>query len=167
MIQRVQSLYLLAIVAISCLLIFSDIDFYKETGKPFETDEKTGETIEYEVTTITVDYNSTQITEAPVSKNESLIYFLSAIAVLAFVTIFMYKKRKLQLRLAFGVIVLVIVVFVAMYLISFGIEYPMLDSKKSILGGAFIPLALLVFGLLSYKRIQKDEKLVRSLDRIR
>ncbi len=167
MIQRLQSLYLLAIVVISSVLIFSDIPFYEETGKPVDTNEATGEVTEYEMTTITVDYNSTQTLEGKIGANQSLIYFLSVVGLLAFVTIFLYKKRPLQLRLVFAILVMSIIVLVSMYLLSFGNAYTAIDTKKSLLAGALIPVAMFVFGLLSYKRIQKDEKLVRSLDRIR
>lgn len=167
MIQRLQSLYLLAIVVISSVLIFSDIPFYQETGKPVEENKSTGEITEYETTTIIVDYNSTETTEGTIGPNQSLIYFLSALGLLALATIFLYKKRPLQLRLVFAILVMSIIVFVSMYLLSFGNEYTSINTKKSILAGAVIPMAILVFGILSYKRIQKDEKLVRSLDRIR
>lgn len=167
MIQRLQSLYLLAIVVISSLLVFTDIPFYSETGKPVMADEKTGELIEYKSTTVTVDYNSTQAIDAPIGVNHTLIYFLGGIAVLSLITIFLYKNRKLQLRLVFGILVLTVVVFVSMYLLSFGNNYTDVDTHESVLNGAGIPLAILVFAVLAYRRIGKDEKLVRSLDRIR
>ncbi|MFT5513710.1 MAG: putative membrane protein YedE/YeeE [Bacteroidia bacterium] len=167
MIQRLQSLYLLAIVVISSLLIFSDIPFYSETGKPVTTNEETGEQIEYESTTVTIDYNSTQSVDAPIGRNHTLIYFLGCIGLLSFITIFLYKNRKLQLRLVFGILVFTVIVFVSMYMLSFGNHYTDLDTQKSLLTGAGIPLALLVFAFLAYRRIGKDEKLVRSLDRIR
>ncbi|MFT5724790.1 MAG: glucan phosphoethanolaminetransferase (alkaline phosphatase superfamily) [bacterium] len=167
MIQRLQTLYLLAVAAISLVLVLSDIPFYQETGKPVSSGENGTKTIEFESTTIIVDYNSTETTEAFIGKNDMLIYFLSASALLSFISIFLYKNRKLQLRLVFGIIVLTVVVFAAMYLFSFGNHYTDVDTQRSILMGSIIPIASLILALMAYRRIDKDEKLVRSLDRIR
>lgn len=167
MIQRLQSLYLLAIVVISSVLIFSDIVFYEETGKAVEENTETGEQITYETTTIIVDYNSTQTLDGPIGTNQSLVYFLSALGLLSLVSIFLFKNRKLQLRLVFGVLVMAVIVLVSMYQLSFGNHYTTIDTVASFEIGAIIPFAIVVFAVLAYKRIQKDEKLVRSLDRIR
>jgi len=167
MIQRLQSLYLLAITVISCLLLFSDIPFYSETGKPVATTESTGDTVAYSTITVTVDYNSTDTQEGKIGTNHTLVYFLGGIALLSLITIFLFKNRKLQQRLVFGVIVMTVVVIVSMYLLSFGNHYTEIDTKQFVLNGAGIPLAIFVFAILAYKRIGKDEKLVRSLDRIR
>ena len=142
--------------------------FTRKPEKPVDTNEATGEVTEYEMTTITVDYNSTQTLEGKIGANQSLIYFLSVVGLLAFVTIFLYKKRPLQLRLVFAILVMSIIVLVFYVPLKF-LAMHILPSilKKSLLAGALIPVAMFVFGLLSYKRIQKDEKLVRSLDRIR
>ncbi len=167
MIQRLQSLYLIAITIISSLLLFGDIPFYAETGKPSVTNESTGDTTAYATTTITVDYNSTDTEEGKIGTNHTIIYFLGGIALLSLITIFLFKKRKLQQRLVFGIIAMNVVVLVSMYLLSFGNAYTDIDTQQAVLNGAGIPLAIFVFALLAYQRIGKDEKLVRSLDRIR
>lgn len=158
MIQRIQTLYLLAIAAIGITLILADIPYYQETGRV---------SAEYEATTITVDYNSTELPSETVSKNNLLIYFLGAISLVSLVTIFLYKNRKLQIRLVFGVLVLLVVLLAGMYAISFGNHYTTIDTHQSVMVGVFIPFSMVIFGLLAYQRIKKDDKLVRSLDRIR
>ena len=158
MIQRIQTLYLLAIALIGLTLIFADIPYYQESGRVGA---------EYDATTITVDYNSTELPTETVSKNNLLIYFLGAISLVSFVTIFLYKNRKLQIRLVFGILVLMLVLLAGMYALSFGNHYTTIDTHQKVLVGVFIPFSMVIFGFLAYKRIKRDDKLVRSLDRIR
>ncbi len=167
MIQRIQSIYLLVIVIISLVLVLSDIPFYQETGKPVTFSEETGDQTILEKTSITVDYNSTDTPEGQVAANNATISVLAIVAGLALITIFLFKNRKLQLKLTFGVIVATIVLFGSMYLLTFGNNYTEIDSNREVLLGSFIPVAIILFAILAYQRISKDEKLVRSLDRIR
>ena len=158
MIQRRQSIYLLVIAIISIVLVLSDIPFYQETGAV---------SAEHATTTITVDYNSTDTSSEQIGTNHSLIYFLLAAGALALISIFLFKNRKLQLRLIFGVIVLLVVIVVGMYGYSFGQDYTTVGTQVKVLPGGLVPLSQFVFALLAYRGVQRDEKLVRSLDRIR
>ena len=95
---------------------------------------------------------------------------IAAAALLAFVTIFLFKKRLLQIRLCFAQIVLQIgsLVFIAYYAYhgykSMGIfEF----SGMSFGIPAVFPLVSIIFTVLALRAIAKDERLVRSLNRIR
>jgi drug/metabolite transporter (DMT)-like permease len=80
---------------------------------------------------------------------------------LALLTIFLYNNRKLQLKLSYLGVFLT-AVLLTMYLIEMGNF-----STGSIAIWAIIYFAILVFYLLAIRGIMKDEKLIKSLDRLR
>jgi hypothetical protein len=80
---------------------------------------------------------------------------------LAFVTIFLYNNRKLQLRLVYLGIFLTAVLLTMYFL-----------EMKNFIGGNIAVWVVFYFGILiSYilaaRGILKDEKLIKSLDRLR
>lgn len=80
---------------------------------------------------------------------------------LALVTIFLFKNRKLQIRLAsFG-----LVLTVGMLALYF-LEMQHFINGGLALGGVF-HFAMLVTFILAIKGINKDEKLIKSMDRLR
>ena len=89
-------------------------------------------------------------------------------ALLAFVNIFLYKKRKLQVKLALLTALLIVVYYVTsmVYLNAF---LSKIDNSytMNVQFGIILPVIALIFDLLAISRIKKDEKLVKSLDRIR
>ena len=84
-----------------------------------------------------------------------------AVAAIALVAIFLYKNRPLQLRL-----VLVNLILSSVLLVLYFFE-----ARNYLEGGyalsALLPLSAPVFLILAATRIRKDEKLVKSLDRLR
>ncbi|MDR1809295.1 MAG: DUF4293 domain-containing protein [Prevotella sp.] len=88
-------------------------------------------------------------------------------ALIAFVEIFLYKKRKLQIRLSsinYCLIVLFIVTIVA-YSHAAMQKYSFMTMRVDY--GCLFPFISIIFNALAKSKINKDEKLVRSLDRIR
>ncbi|HET8839709.1 MAG TPA: DUF4293 domain-containing protein [Flavobacteriaceae bacterium] len=88
-----------------------------------------------------------------------------ASAVLALITLFLFKNRKLQFVLDRLNIILNFVLlgfFVYWLLIVPG---EMEVSEKGI--GIFVPILSIVFLVLANKAIKKDEDLVKSVDRLR
>jgi ABC-type transport system involved in cytochrome c biogenesis permease subunit len=88
------------------------------------------------------------------------------ISLLSFTTIFLFKKRKLQLKLAVAIILLTIV-FIGMTLyyllwVTGKFQTELVPGVKML-----IPLLILTFGILAFIGIKKDEKLVKSYDRLR
>lgn len=88
-------------------------------------------------------------------------------AVLAFITIFLFKNRKRQIMLCKINIFLIVLYYVTMGVYAnagiekFGLIY------DSIQFGLALPLIAIILNVLALSKIKKDEKLVRSLDRIR
>ncbi|MEY2924268.1 MAG: hypothetical protein RLZZ337_816, partial [Bacteroidota bacterium] len=85
MIQRPQTLFYLAIIAICLMLIFSNTVYYKTSNAANNSVE-----VEFDETTL----HSEDATSK--EKNTWIISFLAGIAILAGVALMMYKNRKLQ-----------------------------------------------------------------------
>ena len=158
MIQRIQSVFLfIAIIAIILLAFFSLATFYSQTGI-FVLHV-------YELESITP---STEIPFvpwifAPLAATALVVVVLNLIALLS------YKNRLKQIRLTQVSILLNILFIVALmfYYIPTIEENTSttVDYTESV--GIYLPLISLVFTLIAQHFIKKDEKLVRSVDRLR
>lgn len=86
-------------------------------------------------------------------------------ALLAIISIFMYKKRKLQFVL--GRLNIILNFFLLGFLVyqSLNISGETMVSEKGI--GVFLPIISIVLLVLANKAIKKDEDLVKSVDRLR
>jgi hypothetical protein len=91
-----------------------------------------------------------------------------AAALVFLVAIFLYKNRPVQLKVVITAVVLTILMIV---LAAYDVF-----SNLSGMGGAisivptlggFIPILTVLFGLFALRFIRKDEKLVRSMNRLR
>lgn len=95
----------------------------------------------------------------------------AACALLPFVAIWLYKKRLVQVRLLCVEIVLLAgaQIFATWYSIGFGRTVAEQSSvaMSSITTPTFFPVACIILVWLAIRAIWKDERLVRSLDRIR
>lgn len=81
--------------------------------------------------------------------------------ILAFLTIFLFNNRKLQLRLTYLGMLLSLVLLVLYFF-----EMGNFNSGDMALWCLFY-FAVLLFYVLAARGIQKDQKLIRSLDRLR
>lgn len=150
MIQRIQTLYLLAVVALGIALIFLPV-------LQLVTPEEAAELQIYELSTIG---------GAPLQGLWGLLLTTILIPALALVDIFLYKKRILQARLNIFLTMLclgyygVLAIYVWQAKLALGVEW-------HILPWASFPLICMVLTLMATRRILKDEALVRAADRIR
>jgi hypothetical protein len=146
MIQRIQSLYLLLAAAAGTATWFFNI--WKAT-----------------LSDNTITYFNAQ------SSYFVFVIYMLIVALAAF-CIFLFKNRKLQFRLTVLNIFLAIGAIVLQY-------FKVLDfanalqvggktiSTSSYLPAAFLPILILVFLFLAARGIYKDERLIKSLDRLR
>ncbi len=97
-------------------------------------------------------------------------YWLTAIgtviAIMILITIFLFKNRKLQMKMTLFSLIAAIALNGAMFLV--------VNNYKSILAsepvykvGFVFPLIAAIFLFLAYRSINKDEQLIKSLDRLR
>ncbi|HZG24972.1 MAG TPA: DUF4293 domain-containing protein [Chitinophagaceae bacterium] len=100
---------------------------------------------------------------------ESLLLFAISVGVacLAAACIFLYKNRPLQFKLSvIGVVLSILVVCLEVWYVE-----QFKDSNQMVRGtyywGGLLPIAMTVFFILAARGIYKDERLVKSLDRLR
>jgi len=83
--------------------------------------------------------------------------------VLSFVAIFLYKKRPLQLKMCTGIWILQILFYVTVF-------FALRSTRETDVVWQWtvaFPLIVCILDILAIRAIKKDEKLVRSLDRLR
>ncbi len=149
MIQRIQSIYL-ALAGASCLALF---------GLPFAT---TDEPI----------YESALFTDSVYNVNDNigLVLLFAGAGLIALVSIFLFKNRSLQINLSRIAIVATIIGFVLGIVLFLtdditknGETLPAPDDGL----GVFLPILATILLILALRNIRKDEKIVRSADRLR
>ena len=160
MIQRIQTLYLLLVVALGITLCFVPV-------VQFVTPEDAEVVRAWELTALGM--TETTVTELPAIELNGLWGLLLAsvlIPVLALVDIFLYNKRLLQARLNIFTIMLCLgyygVLAIYIYLAKM-----VIDVDVYVMGWACLPLVCLVLTSMATRRILKDEAMVRAADRIR
>lgn len=146
MIQRIQSVFLFLAAATD----------FSVLGLPFAT---SGEAVQASALFSDKVYS--------IGDNIGLLLLYCASAALALAAIFLYKNRPLQVKI--GQIALAAnLLGMALAVVLFWLDQKNMDTQ-SISGGVggFMPLVYLVFIVLAIRGIRKDEKLVRSADRLR
>lgn len=99
--------------------------------------------------------------------NFLMVIFIILIGILAIICLFLYKNRKLQFKLSvFGLIAS----FGFLFLEYFKVE-EFKTANRFVSGsyqiGALLPLVMVIFFFLAARGIYKDERLVKSVDRLR
>lgn len=152
MIQRIQTIYLLLVVALGITLCFMPV-------LQFVTPEE-AETLQI------WELSAFAYSSVPLQGLWGLTLTTILIPLLALVDIFLYNKRLLQARLNIFTVMLclgyygVLAIYVWLAQAALGVDW-------HILPWASIPLVCLVLTVMATRRILKDEALVRAADRIR
>jgi len=151
MIQRIQTLFLLAIVIFSGLMLTGDLIMMDAgSGSPFN------------ISFLGLGGNGGEI----IQRLWPLTVILALVPLLALGAIFLYRKRALQMRIAMFVLLLSIgtLILGAFYVIMFDrkIDVTMIWKVKAI-----FPLVSAILAWLAYRSIMKDDLKVRSYDRLR
>lgn len=164
MIQRKQTLYLLFILFICAYLLGGNPVMYEISG--MDTWSK-GTVGTIEVSILKIDRISNETSQF-YTWNSYLIYSLSAVSLLAFISIFLYKNRKLQLLLCgFNYLFMAISGVLMYFYIMDGIAW-MSAAEASEMHYAFlISIILPVWNFMAIRGILHDERLIRSMDRLR
>ena len=162
MIQRIQTLYLLAIVALGITLCFQSVII-------FEQPESATDIVRVWQLTPSGLTEMTETELAPVVLQGvwGLMLATVLIPLLALIDIFLYNKRILQARLNIFLACLCLGWYgvVAIYVWLMKLSVP--DVVWSPDFWAAIPLICLILTVMATRRILKDEALVRAADRIR
>lgn len=139
MIQRIQSVYLFLSGISMLLMVLIPIGFQQsEAGV---------------------------IAEVEMMQNLPTLIMSILSVVIAVATIFLFNNRKLQLKINGFLIFMCLLVIGSIALYQFVLGINMITSPN------YIPYVLsgfaLIFSILSYRGINADDKLVRSMDRLR
>jgi hypothetical protein len=155
MIQRIQSLYLAMVIMLSLLFFTGDIfNFVDASGKAFNLI----------ITGNLTDHAGTALTH--LENLWLLTVLLILISSVSLITILLYKNRKVQLLLAVSVIVMASCLAVALSWYAYSITR---TFSLTIIPGLkmTIPVFNLIFSILAFRGILKDDRLVKSYDRLR
>jgi hypothetical protein len=155
-IQRIQTLYLLAAGMLMALMLFFPLAEVAADGSGFYT--------VYSMGWYLGEGGDTADMAMP---TWPVFILVGVLVLLPLFTVFLYRKRKLQIRisvyciiLAFGLIGLIYYFF----LIGFRqLDEPAYAFRFPLI----VPAIFIVLMYLAFRGIRKDEILVRSLDRIR
>jgi hypothetical protein len=155
MLQRIQSIYLLfSSLALYALFLFPFAHNVYLDGKP-------------SAVTITGIYQDVNGQQAHIQSFGGLTIATVIIGLLPLIVIFLYRNRKQQIALCYSVILVII-----------GYSFWMAQVVKQTMGsiqldthnwgiGLFLTSISLLFLIMAVKAIQRDEKLVKSADRLR
>lgn len=149
MIQRIQTLFLLVIFAVAVCLVFL----------PFQA--------------VQLDKGSFLLCLMPGCSSDIVspaIYAPMAldalVILLSLLTVFRYKNRRQQIKLSNFLVLLNVFIIGLFFLLSFVKEgQKVVEAHYAI--GAFLPVLSILCAFLASFYIRKDEKLIRSADRIR
>jgi hypothetical protein len=155
MLQRVQTIWLfLASAAIFCLFLFPYLQVYNPDGS-FRAVKITG--VQESV--------GGQIVQSESFLALTIVTVI--IALIPLITIFLFKNRKLQIKLCYLSIAAIL-----------GFSFWLVQTAKQVLGpitlqsenyglGVILPSLSVFFIVLALRGIRKDEKLIKSADRLR
>ena len=152
MIQRIQSLWLL--LAAVCAFLALQFSFY--TGNILVSEQL--QPVLRNLTGVGLTGNAGEV---KTELNFISLLLLAATGIIAIISIFMYSNRKTQMRLA--IVALVTSILALAYLFI---------RTNDFTGGTFSLTAVFVFLppvflFLAIRGISRDQKLVRSMDRLR
>ncbi|MFV0470109.1 MAG: DUF4293 domain-containing protein, partial [Dysgonomonas sp.] len=151
MIQRIQSVYLLLVAVLMSVTVFSPLMVFSDSSGIVFLSEVAGITFK-------------AVNQYP---TWGVLIFAVLAAIFPFINIFLYKKRKLQIKLCNITTLLIVLFYITLGVYTFVAKGKLDFEFTSIQYGVILPLVALIFNFLAQRKIKADEKLVRSLDRIR
>jgi len=154
MIQRIQTILLLIVFALSVMLMFFPL---------YEFTDNNGHTFLFGFDKIkpAVPENAQTIKSIiPVG------VLIPATSVFALISIFLYKKRKVQKWFCLVTIVLIAFLILLAFFFASRFTTNIFTSVHIKFAGIF-PFIELILCYLAYRKIKDDEELVKSYDRIR
>jgi hypothetical protein len=151
MIQRIQTLFLLAVVVLSVLMLKGDL---------IMMDDGAG-------TLFAISFAGLGVSGGEILQRLwPLSFLIGLVPLLAVTAIFLFKKRAMQMRVTMFVLLLSLGILIlgAFYIMMFDrkMEVTVIWKIKAV-----FPLISAILAWLAYRSILKDDLLVRSYDRLR
>ena len=172
MIQRIQTLYLLVVVVLFATMVATPLLDFKINNVKLDVENKEQAKPDVKVTK---DVKVYQMTYKGIVDKESGDMLISTslvtlyeivVAVIALITIFLYKNRGSQIKLTVFNMVLQVgfYVVVAVYMYT---AYKYANTDFDFHLPIVFPLISLILSYLAFRAIVKDDLLVKSLGRVR
>jgi len=152
MIQRVQSIWLFLASLSLVLLLLLPVASNQNSGSEFWV-------------TVTGLYQQSNGTAQKIETFRPLYTGVLVTALICFAAIFSFRNRTAQKRIISTVIVLII--GLSFWTFSYAGKMPGGLESASFGIGTILPLLSVVFCVLAFRGIRKDEQLLRSADRLR
>ena len=147
MIQRIQTVYMLLSAILLCFLL----------GIPYAEINNVGQLCVFDIKGITQD-------GAVVKDGIYIAILIALIVILQFVAIFKFKKRPLQVHiLAISTFLMIGLTGLLFFFIHYGFDNIEVSYKMAM----SFPVVAAILDFMAIRRINKDETLIRSIDRIR
>lgn len=155
MIQRIQTIWLLLAALTLALMIFFPIAF-KETGPTVA-----------EIYTNGLHKSVIGKSGSGVTVSDFLPLFITniAVALMSFANIFNFRRRSVQKRIA--ILNIVLIIGFAFWCSVYAKQLPGGIDGASFGVGAYLPALAILFIILAIFGINKDERLIRSAERLR
>lgn len=172
MIQRIQTLYLFVVVVLFATMVATPLLDFKINNVKLDVENKEQAKPDVKVTK---DVKVYQMTYKGIVDKESGDMLISTslvtlyeivVAVIALITIFLYKNRGSQIKLTIFNMVLQVgfYVVVAVYMYT---AYKYANTDFDFHMPIVFPLISLILSYLAFRAIVKDDLLVKSLGRVR
>lgn len=154
MIQRIQSFYLfLSAIAMVSMVLFPFAEGFSTEGNDLLL-KSSG-----------LSLNGTVATELKLNTLPLLVLIL-IISLISLTTLFSYKNRIRQIRLSvYNLVLMIGLGFMTWFYVTRFAK--LTESHINYKFPIILPAIAIILTFLAYKAIKKDEKLVRSIDRIR
>jgi len=165
MIQRIQTVYLAIVTALSVTLFFVPLSVSLSNTGP-------GNTEVADMLRLCSITKSSKVAFGEDNYSEKtgtpwlLIGLNSAVGVVSLITLFLYNNRKKQMLWCRINLVLICLLTGAIFWMEDSIKNE-LAGKTTYLAGTYIPVIQLILTYLAERAVKKDEALVRSADRLR
>ena len=163
MIQRIQSIYLLLTTALMAVFLFLPIAQFDTTDGIYSFTAQGISTVEAMTTPVQDSAAATSV----FTPTWGVFVLGTVIAVLSFITIFLYKNRPTQARICMINAFFLVTFYIVIFLSGYTFREDLSASNISWTAYIVMPFVAFILDILAYKAINKDERLVRSLDRIR
>ena len=172
MIQRIQTLYLFVVVVLFATMVATPLLDFKINNVKLDVENKAQAKPDVKVTK---DVKVYQMTYKGIVDKESGDMLISTslvtlyeivVAVIALITIFLYKNRGSQIKLSIFNMVLQVgfYVVIAIYMYT---AYKYAETDFDFHMPIVFPLISLILSYLAFRAIFKDDLLVKSLGRVR
>lgn len=153
MLQRIQTVYLLIIAALAIAMLFL----------PLAVLLADGQLLKFDATGISTMTTPPEL----IYPTWGLFALTAVVALLALITIFLYKRRILQMRLCVFNAVLMLGIYGMFAFFVWTFKGEMEEFQTTLRIALAFPAISLILDYLAIRNIGADEALIRSLDRLR